>query len=181
MANQLDAALDAAGTAADYSARATFMRGYEAGQASLPPSAKEAQARIDALTAELNAVRAEAKDLDARLRDRCEDLAKVGLDNCHNFHEREAAEQMVAEMKFALNLVVGFLEHRKDSAAPAVRAAINASKPIADRWRLASDSENAMIILRELVHGAMGLDDLGLKRYDIRSLIERVRDLVEAE
>jgi hypothetical protein len=237
MTSQLDAALDAAGTAADYSARATFMRGYEAGQASVPSSAKKAQAQIDSLTAELDAAKAEA----IAQKKYIQDAQELVIYNTNTMNaaeaKRDTAEKMVAEMKEAMMLVVGFLEHRKDSSAPAIRAAIDTASPIADRWRPASDfddlsnardacndqlnvalderddaearakkhmlerdmnvtasvkaeaerdtaiarAESAMIILRELVDGAKGLNDLGLEMYDIRPLIERARDIAKGD
>ena len=61
MDNKIQSALDAAGTAADYSARATYQRGYDAGVASLASERDEAMRGLDAAIA-----RAEKADEDLR-------------------------------------------------------------------------------------------------------------------
>jgi hypothetical protein len=73
MSNQkIQSALDAAGTAADYSARATYQRGYEAGCAvnSSTDMTADLSRTIDSLTLQLESAHREAE----RLRTACEKI-----------------------------------------------------------------------------------------------------------
>jgi len=73
MSNQkIQSALDAAGTAADYSARATYQRGYDAGCAAYSSTDMTADLKrtIDSLTSQLESAHIEIE----RLRAACEKI-----------------------------------------------------------------------------------------------------------
>ena len=163
MTNQLKSALDAVGTAADYSARATYQRGYEAGQSN--DSTRALMAQINSLVIQRDAAEALARERGDALEivradensglavvartmpviQRLEsDLAKVTSD-------RDAAQQMVAEMRATFGKLLkdhhvghgGFPRAQCGVCMP-IDAALALSTPIAGRWCLASERDEAV-------------------------------------
>jgi hypothetical protein len=128
--NKIKSALDAAGTAADYSARATYQRGYDAGVASVASERDAAIARAEA---------AEARESETMR----------GLDVA--IARADAAEQMAAELRAVLvkrhahDVAGGICDTpERCSCDDDVTAILAQAAPIDGRWCLASERDAAI-------------------------------------
>ena len=119
--SKIKSALDAAGTAADYSARATYQRGYDAGVESMDAFWKSRDTESQIAIGDARYEAKAAQQMVAELRAAIQDM----------FDKAPSLTPSDAEWKAAA------------VASLAARKLLTLSAPIADRWCLASDRDAA--------------------------------------